>query len=283
MNPFRVALILLVTVLLASACAGVPEVEPEESLPEYRNYLGLGGAGVAIPDGWRFRPPFRGDSFETLYRFDDGSGTAYGSLEEQRTEKHNDDDFLSHVDEIVLAPADRRHTFRLMTDSGSLPVVGARLVPGWELYTTSIPLGETRFLITAVFDTTAYDDPWLLFQSIVLSVSSENPDLLVRRFSGSTTIRLSLRKRNWVGEDDGAVYFEREALGGEVRVGVHVADPGVSWERVDQHSAVAVRAIDVQGEELFLSYTYPCLPEEGQDAVPVELIDEVIHDIDAGR
>ncbi len=283
MKSARMLLIVLVTVVLASACVSVSEVEREESLPEYENYLGFGGAGVAIPDGWRFRPPFRGDSFETMYRFDDGSGTAYGSVEDQRTEKHNDDDFLTHVNEIVLAPADRRHSFRLMTDSGSLPVVGARLVPGWELYTTSIPLGQKRFLITAAFDTTAYDDPWLLFQSIALSVSSESSDLLVRHFPGTSTIRLSLGRRDWVGEDDGAVYFERDALGGEVRVGVHVDDPGITWERVDRHSAVAVRAIDVQGEELFLSYTYPCLPEEGQDAVPDELIDEVIHDIVARR
>jgi hypothetical protein len=64
---------------------------------------------------------------------------------------------------------------------------------------------------------------------------------------------------------------------------VHVENPGASWERVSEQTAVAVRPIDVSGEELFLSYTYPCLPEEGSESTPDELIDEVIDDTVAER
>jgi hypothetical protein len=291
---------------LLGSCASIEEIGPSAGVPTYRNYFGYRGVGVAVPDGWSFDRRSGSDSLDTLFRFEDPAGSAYGSVERLRQPIEDPELFLRHVESNVLSPAERTVAFHYLAGGRRIPVAGARLVAGWELFSAAMELGEEHVVLTAAFDTSRYRDPWLTFQGLLRSVEAEDAATLVRRFPDAPVVRFTEHAQDWVGEHDGAVYLNLNALGGVVRCGVHTSVPttffwgargtqavdlraGGRWTRMNESTAVCVLPLaDGEGESesegegkgrLHLSFLYPCAHGEGPESMPTALIEEVRDEI----
>ncbi len=298
-NPGRCLSAAVLGVLaLASlvSCASVQEIEPSTGVPTYRNYFAYRGVGVAVPDGWSFARRSGSDSLDTLFRFEDRSGSAYGSVERLRRPIEDPEHFLSHVESNVLAPADRTVAFHYLSGDQRIPVVGAQLVSGWELFSAALRLGAEHFVLTAAVETSRYRDPWLVFQGLLRSVEAEEAGALVRRFPDVPVVRFTEHAHDWIGEHDGAVYFNLNALGGVVRCGVHTSVPtsffwgdrgtravdlqaGGRWTRMNESTAVCVLPLTEGERPLYLSFLYPGAHGEGPESMPTALIEEVRDEI----
>ncbi|MFW5786111.1 MAG: hypothetical protein ACOCYC_02605 [bacterium] len=285
---------MLLTALVS--CASTAEVEASAAIPDYGNYFAYRGVGVAVPDDWFFARRSRSDSPDTLYRFEDAAGSAYGSIERVRAAIEDPASFLRHVELNALRPADRTVAFHYLSETGSIPVVGARLVSGWELFSAALTLGADDFVLTAAFDTERYRNPWLAFQGLLRTAEAVDATILVRRFPESLAVRFTDHAHDWIGEHDDAVYFNLNGLGGVVRCGVHTRQPttffrgdrgthavdldsGGRWTRMSESTAVCVLPLTDGPRPLHLSFVYPSLDGEGPESMPAALIEEMRDEI----